>query len=129
MVTKETRRRALQRQIERLRRRQVELRAMSNRLAWLRLGVFVAALALSVAALALGLLNTFLRPLLMLLTLPVNILTLGLFTLFVNGFIFYLTAWLVGGFVVAGFWSAFFGALVFSVISCLLGILIDPEGR
>lgn len=82
-----------------------------------------------VAALALGLLNTFLRPLLMLLTLPVNIMTLGLFTLFVNGFIFYLAAWLVGGFVVAGFWSAFFGALVFSVISCLLGILIDPEGR
>lgn len=82
-----------------------------------------------VAALVLGLLNTFLRPLLLLLTLPVNLLTLGLFTLVINGFIFYVAGWLVSGFIVAGWWSAFFGALVFSIISCLLGMLVRPEGK
>ena len=82
-----------------------------------------------VAALVLGLLNAFLRPLLLLLTLPVNLLTLGLFTLVVNGFIFYLAAWLVSGFFVAGFWSAFLGALVFSIISCLLSMLFNPERK
>ena len=82
-----------------------------------------------VAALVLGLLNAFLRPLLMLLALPVNLLTLGLFTFVVNGFIFYLAAWLVSGFMVAGFWSAFLGALVFSIISFLLSMLINPEGK
>jgi putative membrane protein len=83
----------------------------------------------AVAALVLGLLNAFLRPLLMLLTLPVNLLTLGLFTLVINGFIFYLAAWLVSGFFVAGYGAAFVGALVFSIISCLLSMLINPEGK
>jgi len=82
-----------------------------------------------VAALVLGLLNAFLRPLLLLLTLPVNLLTLGLFTLVVNGFIFYLAGGLVSGFFVAGFWSAFLGALVFSIISCLLSMLFNPERK
>jgi putative membrane protein len=75
------------------------------------------------AALVLGLLNAFVRPLLIILTLPVNILTLGLFTLIVNGFMFYLVALLVPGFVVAGYWNAFLGALVFSIISFLLSLL------
>lgn len=81
---------------------------------------------LLVGALVLGLLNAFLRPVLLLLTLPVNILTLGLFTLVLNGLIFYLAAWLVKGFNVTGFWSAFVAALVFSVISFLLNLLINP---
>jgi putative membrane protein len=81
---------------------------------------------LLVGALVLGLLNAFLRPLLLLLTLPVNILTLGLFTLVLNGFIFYLAAWLVKGFNVTGFWSSFVAALVFSIISFLLNLLLDP---
>ena len=76
-------------------------------------------------ALVLGLLNAFLRPLLMLLTLPVNFLTLGLFTLVVNGFIFYLAASLVKGFYVAGFWSAMVSALVFSIVSFFLNLLVD----
>lgn len=82
---------------------------------------------LAVAALVLGLLNAFFKPVLMLLTLPVNVLTLGLFTLFINGFIFYFTSWLLKGFFVAGYWSAFFGALVFSITSGLLGILFNPD--
>ena len=75
-----------------------------------------------------GLLNAFLRPVLIFFTLPVTILTLGLFTLVINGVIFYLAAWLVKGFHVAGFWSAFVAALVFSVVSFLLNLLINPEG-
>jgi putative membrane protein len=79
-------------------------------------------------ALVLGLLNAFLRPLLILFTLPVNVLTLGLFTLVVNGFIFYLAASLVKGFYVAGFWSAMVSALVFSIVSFFLNLLVD-SGR
>jgi putative membrane protein len=79
-------------------------------------------------ALVIGLLNAFLRPLLILLTLPVNFLTLGLFTLVVNGFIFYLAASLVKGFYVAGFWSAMVSALVFSIVSFFLNLLVDSGG-
>jgi putative membrane protein len=79
-------------------------------------------------ALVLGLLNAFLRPLFILLTLPVNVLTLGLFTLVVNGFIFYLAASLVKGFYVAGFWSAMVSALVFSIVSFFLNLLMDSGG-
>ena len=81
---------------------------------------------LLVGALALGLLNAFFRPILLLLTLPINVLTLGLFTLIINGLIFYLAAWLIEGFYVAGFWSAFLAALVFSIVSFLLNLLIGP---
>jgi putative membrane protein len=79
-------------------------------------------------ALVLGLLNAFLRPILIFLTLPVNVLTLGLFTLVVNGLVFYLAASLVKGFYVAGFWSAVVAALVFSIISFFLNLLIDSGG-
>jgi len=77
-----------------------------------------------VGALVIGLLNAFLRPILILFTLPVNILTLGLFTFVLNGIIFYLTAALVKGLHVAGFWSAIIAAFVFSVISFILNMLI-----
>jgi putative membrane protein len=84
---------------------------------------------LLVGALVLGLLNAFLRPALLFLTLPVNILSLGLFTLVLNGLIFYLAAWLVRGFHVTGFWSSFVAALVFSIVSFLLNTLIRPDVR
>jgi putative membrane protein len=77
-------------------------------------------------ALIIGLLNAFFRPLLLLLTLPVNVLTLGLFTLVINAMIFCLAAWMVKGFHVAGFWNSFVAALVFSIVSSLLSILIKP---
>ena len=80
-------------------------------------------------ALVIGLLNAFIRPLLLFFTLPVNILTLGLFTLVINGFIFYLAAWLVKGFYLAGFWSAFVAALVFSIVSFMLNFLIQTGSR
>lgn len=65
-----------------------------------------------VAALILGLINAVIRPLAMLLTLPVNILTLGLFTLVVNTLMFWLAATVVKGFTVTGFAAAFWGALI-----------------
>jgi len=80
-----------------------------------------------IASLVLGLLNIFIRPVLILLTLPVNILTLGLFTLFINGFMFYLAASLVRGFEVMNFASAFLGAFVFSIIAFILNLIIGEE--
>jgi putative membrane protein len=79
------------------------------------------------AAIVLGLLNAFLRPLIILLTLPVTIVTLGLFTLVVNGLMFSLAAWLVKGFHVADFWSSFVAALVFSLASFLINLLVNPD--
>jgi putative membrane protein len=75
---------------------------------------FVAAL---IFAIVLGILNAFLRPILLLLTLPLNILTLGLFTLVVNAIVFWLASQLGGGVRVGDFASAFFGALLVSVVS------------
>ena len=77
---------------------------------------------LLVATLVLGLLNSFLRPLLMLLSLPLLIFTLGLFTIVINAVLLLLVSVLLGAdhFRVDGFWSAFWGALVISVVSLLL---------
>ncbi|MBL0226218.1 MAG: phage holin family protein [Geobacteraceae bacterium] len=82
---------------------------------------------LLIATLVLGLLNAFLRPLVILLTLPVTIMTLGLFTLVVNGVMFYLAAHLVNGFHVAGFGAAFLAALLFSLFSFILNMLFQTK--
>lgn len=82
---------------------------------------FVTAL---VAALILGLLNTFIRPLLVLLTLPVTILTLGLFIFVINGLVFWFVGSYLSGFVVAGFWPGFFGAIGYSIVSWALSSLL-----
>ena len=77
-----------------------------------------------VAALVLGFLNTLIRPLLILLTLPITLLTLGLFALVINGLLFWFAAQFIQGFYVAGFWSAFFAALLYSIITTLANKLI-----
>jgi putative membrane protein len=77
-----------------------------------------------VAALILGLVNTVIRPLLVLLTLPVTFLTLGLFIFVINGFLFWFVGSFVDGFIVHGFWAGFWGAIVYSVVSWLLSSLI-----
>ena len=77
-----------------------------------------------VAALVLGLVNAVIRPLLVLLTLPVTVLTLGLFIFVINGLLFWGVAELLPGFEVAGFWAAVLGALVFSLVSWLLSALV-----
>jgi len=77
-----------------------------------------------IVAVVLGLLNASLRWVLIILTLPVNILTLGLFTLVINALMFWLCAVLLKGFEVSGFWSAFFGSLLYSFVSWLLSAVI-----
>ena len=77
-----------------------------------------------VVALVLGIINTFLRPFIILITLPINIFTLGLFTFFINGFLFYLVSKIVKDFVISGFWPAFFGSLLFSAISLFLSLMV-----
>jgi putative membrane protein len=78
---------------------------------------------LFIAALVLGILNALLRPLLMILSLPLLIFTLGLFTLVINALLLMLAGELVPNFDVAGFGSAFFGALIISIVSIVLNIL------
>lgn len=80
-----------------------------------------------VAALVLSFVNTLVRPILVLLTLPVTVLTLGLFIFIINGLMFWVVAQLVGGFHVAGFWSAVGGALLYSVISWALSALLFKQ--
>ena len=82
---------------------------------------FVTAL---VAALVLGLINTPIRPLLVLLTLPVTLLTLGLFIFVINGLLFWFVGSFIHGFTVDGFWAGVFGAIVYSLISWALSSLI-----
>jgi len=85
-------------------------------------GVEVSGLyAALVTALILGLVNAIIRPVLFVLTLPINLLTLGLFTFVLNGLLFWFVGTVVKGFEVAGFWPAFMGALILSLVSWLLG--------
>ena len=77
-----------------------------------------------VAALVLGLVNTLVRPLLVLLTLPVTLLTLGLFIFVINGLLFWAVGSFVPGFHVAGFWAGVFGAIIYSLISWALSALV-----
>jgi putative membrane protein len=86
-------------------------------------------LTLFVAALVLGILNAVIRPVLLILTLPINLVTLGLFTLIINGAMLKLAAALVSGFRVEGFWAAVGGALLLSVFSFLLNLFVSDRGR
>jgi putative membrane protein len=77
-----------------------------------------------IAALVIGLFNAILRPVLIFLTLPLTVLTLGLFTLVINGFLFYLASYFVRGFQVMSFGSAFWGALLFSIVAFFLNLIV-----
>ena len=79
------------------------------------------------AAALLGIVNAIIRPVIILLTLPINIMTLGLFTLVINAFMLRLVAWLVGGITITGFWAAFWGALVISLVSWFLSLMFDSR--
>lgn len=81
------------------------------------------------AGLVLGLLNATLRPLLLILSLPFIVVTLGLFIVVVNTALLGLAAWLVPGFHVAGFWSALFGSVVISIVSGVLNVLGGGQGQ
>lgn len=81
------------------------------------------------AAAILGILNALLRPLLLLLTLPLNILSLGLFTFVINALMLMMASGVISGFHIAGFWSAIFGSLIIGVVSWLLTSMINDQGK
>ena len=81
------------------------------------------------AAVLLGLVNAFVRPVLLILTLPITLLTLGLFLFVLNGLCFWLAASMVKGFHVAGFGSAMPGALMVSIVSWIVTALISDSGK
>ncbi len=83
--------------------------------------------SLFISGLLLGVVNTFIRPLLVLLTLPLSVVTLGFFVLVINALMLLLVAWLVPGFVVAGFWSGFVVALFVSVLSFVVNSIIGAH--
>lgn len=82
-----------------------------------------------IAALILGLVNAVIRPVLVLLTLPVSVLTLGLFILVINGLLFWFVGSFIEGFVVQGFWAGFLGAILFSIVSWALSALVFRDSK
>jgi putative membrane protein len=93
--------------------------------AYLIPGVHVATiLAALVLAIVLGIINAFFKPIISLITLPLNILTLGLFSLIVNALLIMLAGMFVPGFTVDGFWPAFFFAIVLSLVNAFFGMMI-----
>ena len=81
------------------------------------------------AAVVLGILNAFFRPILLILTLPINILTLGFFTFFINAFLLMMTSGVIGGLHVEGFGSALLGSVIISLVSWGLSSFISDRGR
>ena len=84
---------------------------------------------LIVAAIVLGVVNAFVRPLAFILTLPITVLTLGLFLLVLNAGMVALVAWVVPGFTVSGFWTALGAALIVSLVSWAASSVIGSNGR
>ena len=81
------------------------------------------------AAAILGILNAFFRPIALILTLPINVLTLGLFTFVINAIMLKMASGVIGGFEVRGFWTAVFGALIISLVSWAANTFIADSGR
>jgi len=92
----------------------------------IRLESFFAALF---AAAVLGILNAFFRPVILLLTLPINILSLGLFTFVINAVILLMASGVINGFKIDGFFSALLGSLLISLVSWILNTFINEEGN
>ncbi|MCW7753570.1 phage holin family protein [Desulfobotulus sp. H1] len=93
-------------------------------------GIEIASVGTAIAAAAiLGVLNAFIRPVLLLLTLPVTLLSLGLFAFVINAFLLQISAALVSGFEVSGFWTAFWASLVMAVINVALTGFRFENGR
>ena len=86
-------------------------------------------MALFVAALVLGILNALLRPIFLFLTLPLNILSLGLFTFVINAFLLWMTGRVVSGFEVRGFLAAFIGSILLAIVSTVFNYILSDRGR
>ncbi len=92
--------------------------------AWLIPGISVSGIwAAMLACVIIAIINIFIKPVLLLLTLPVNLVTIGLFTLVINALLFMLAGWIAPGLEVDGFLSALFGSAVFSVLSLIVSKL------
>lgn len=102
----------------------VALLLLPELISGLRVDSYAAAL---IGALLLGLINALIRPLLILVTLPITLLSLGLFTLVINAFLFWAVAGLVGGVHVDGFWTAFWSALLYSLLTWLVSIALGDD--
>ena len=81
------------------------------------------------AAAMLGILNAFFRPIALIITLPINIVTFGLFTFVINALMLKMASGVISGFNVHGFWTSIFGALIISLVSLALNSLISEKGR
>lgn len=95
--------------------------------AYLIPGISVTLIGAVVLAVVLGIINVFIKPVINLLTLPINIVTLGLFSLVINGLIIMLLGMVVPGFTVVGFWPAFFFAIVLALINAFFGVMTRPR--
>ncbi|MEW6157197.1 MAG: phage holin family protein [Verrucomicrobiota bacterium] len=84
-------------------------------------------ISLVVASLILGILNAFLRPIMLILSLPLLLVTLGLFTLVINAMLLYFVGWLMKSFHVESFWSAFWGALIISIVSMVCNAMLGTS--
>lgn len=106
-------------------------RLIINALALFSLPYFISGITVDtvyiafITALIMGLINISIRPLVKLLTLPISILTLGIFALVINALFFWFVASFIEGFAVTGFWAAFWGALVMSLVSSLTNALLE----
>jgi len=102
----------------------VVLLLIANYLPGMALGGLYSAL---ITVLVLGLVNALIRPIIFILSLPVNILTLGMFTFVINAFLFWFVATIVKGFSVESFGTAFFASILFSILSFAINILLKKE--
>ena len=102
----------------------VALMAVAYLLPGIAVANFVTAL---IAALVLGLVNAVIKPILILLTLPATLLTLGLFIFVLNGLLFWFVGSFISGFTVDGFWPGVFGAIGYSIVSWALSALIPSK--
>ena len=81
------------------------------------------------AAALLGIVNAVIKPVVVVLTLPINIISLGFFTLVINAFMLKIVAWAIEGFTVNGFWAAFLGAIVISITSWFINLFFDSRWK
>lgn len=90
-------------------------------------GVMVTLTGAFIAAVVLGAVNLFIRPIILILTLPITVLTLGFFSLVINALMVMLAAYVVPGLIIFGFWPAFFFALVLSIVNWVFNIWSHPS--
>ena len=98
--------------------------------AWLVPGIFVENFqSAMLVTVIIALINIFIRPLIVFITLPINILTLGLFGLIVNALLFMLAGYIAPGFYVDGFWSAFLGSIVLAFLGLIINMITLNDGK